>query len=99
MSTLPPEYRFPFDNPATYRIVVRGTLASSLSDRLEGMAIQTVVGKRGVTQSILVGELVDQAALAGVLRTLYDLHMVLTSVEQIPTSDFPGRPAQSNLEV
>lgn len=98
MSTLP-EHVFPFDNPATYRIVVRGTLARKLSDRVEGMAIETAVGEDGVTQSILVGDLIDQAALAGVLRTLYDLQLVITSVEQLPPGQHPRSHAQSGLEV
>jgi len=33
--------------------------------------------------SILLGELVDQAALAGVLNTLYELHLPVLSVERL----------------
>ena len=36
--------------------------------------------------SILLGELADQAALAGVLNTLYELHLPVISVERLSES-------------
>jgi hypothetical protein len=41
-------------------------------------------GRHAVT--ILVGRLADQAALIGILNTLYDLGLPLLSVEYVPTS-------------
>ena len=77
----PPRETINFDLPATYRIIVQGTIALEMSDLLEGMSIQQ--GK-SVTHSpitTLEGELCDQAALAGVLNTIYNLHMLVLSVE------------------
>lgn len=93
MTTLPPDYPVSFDAPATYRIVVHGKLARSLSDRLEGMAINQAVGDDGTAVSVLVGELTDQSALAGVLYSLHELHMALITVEKIPPSGLPRQPA------
>jgi hypothetical protein len=71
------------ETPATYRIRVQGSLDDSWADRLGGMAItaDTTVDKLPVT--ILVGHLVDQAALSGILNTLYELHLPLLSVENL----------------
>lgn len=68
------------DQSASYRITVRGTLPAGWSDRLGGMRVTTEVrpGERPVTT--LVGELHGQAALSGVLDTLYQLHLPIVSV-------------------
>ena len=66
--------------PAVYRIQVKGYLDECWSGRLGGMSIQ--VAQSGGTQKVtLVGRLSDQAALLGVLNTLYSLHLPLLSVE------------------
>ncbi len=71
------------DTPGTYRIRVRGYLDSSWSDRLGGLTItQTGQGDESV-ETTLYGQVLDQAALAGVLSALYDLHLPLLSVEYL----------------
>jgi len=72
-----------FDLPATYRIRVKGYLDDRWSDRLGGMAINAIGQAKGSVETILVGWLPDQAALCGVLITLYDLHLPLVSVELV----------------
>lgn len=67
--------------PATYRICVQGHLAASWSDRLEGMEITRTGGTETGDTTVLVGRLPDQAALTGVLTTLYELHLPVISVE------------------
>jgi len=71
------------DTPATYRIRVQGKPNESWFDRLGNMAItpDATAGKPPVT--ILVGHLADQAALSGVLNTLYEMHLPLLSVENL----------------
>jgi hypothetical protein len=71
------------DTPATYRIRVKGQLDSSWSDRLGGLTITTSSQDDGPTVSTLRGELLDQAALAGVLSAVYSLHLPLLSVEYL----------------
>ncbi len=67
--------------PATYRIVVQSALDESWSSRLGSMTITPVSQEHELPVTILVGELIDQAALLGVLNFLYDLAQPLLSVE------------------
>ena len=70
-------------SPARYRIRVQGHVYSDWDDRLGEMTITTDTAKPpGVT--VLVGRVADQAALSGILNTLYDLHLPLLSVEHLP---------------
>lgn len=73
----------PFDSPANYQISVQGRIDSSWSDRLEGMTISLTPGEKDKSITTLVGVLSDQAALAGVLNTLYELHMAVLSVKRL----------------
>jgi hypothetical protein len=67
--------------PAIYRIRVRGHLDAKWSDRLEAMNITEIQHSGGENETILVGRLADQAALAGVLNTLYEQHLPVLSVD------------------
>jgi hypothetical protein len=80
MMTQPPAGRFTFDDPATYQIRVQGRLGASWSDRLEGMTISMGSPDHGSMVTTLEGSLPDQAALAGVLNTLYELHLPVLEV-------------------
>ncbi len=74
---------YTFDKPGNYRIRVQGALDESWSERLGGMYITT---NRQVDQKMvttLVGRMQDQAELAGVLNTIYELHLSLLSVEYL----------------
>lgn len=67
--------------PATYRIKVKGCLKESWSDLLAGMKVTTSSQGDEEVFATLVGRLKDQAELSGVLNTLYELHLLLLSVE------------------
>jgi hypothetical protein len=58
-------------------------LDESLFEKLGGMSITTSSGGNQEPVTSLFGRMVDQAALAGVLNTLYDMHITLLSVEYI----------------
>jgi hypothetical protein len=73
----------PFDSPATYQISVQGRIDPTWGDRLEGMAICLVSTQAESPITTLVGEVSDQAALAGVLETLYELHLMVLSVKRL----------------
>jgi hypothetical protein len=64
---------------AVYVILVQGALESTWSDRLSGMSI-TVHETPDGSRTTLAGVLIDQAALQGVLKTLYDLGLPVLSV-------------------
>ena len=90
MVKLPSRNSIPFDSPATYQIIVHGRIDPSWSDRLEGMTICQIASDVASTTTTLDGELSDQAALAGVLNTIYELHLPLLSVKRLsvsPTED------------
>jgi len=72
-----------YDCPGTYHICVQGAVDPTWSDRLEGMKIHlsAVEGQARVTT--LEGELSDQAALAGVLNSLYELHLPILMVMRL----------------
>ena len=71
------------ETPATYRIRVSGHLEDHWSDRLGGMVISRAYTGKNSPMTILVGYLPDQAALSGVLNTLYELRMPLISAENV----------------
>ncbi len=73
--------------PAIYRIRVRGRLDASWSDRVGGMQVTETRGSDGEAETILVGRLADQAALAGILNALYELHLPVLSAECVDSED------------
>jgi hypothetical protein len=72
-----------FDSPATYRISVRGRIPLRWCDRLEGMTVAECPTGAGPPVTVLEGELPDQAALAGVIETLFLLHLSVLSLERL----------------
>ena len=83
MNSLPISEKLSMNSPATYRIVVRGALDPSWSDRLGGMSISKRRSDQtdNEVESILEGRLADQAALASVLNALYELHFPVVSTD------------------
>ena len=72
-----------FAGPATYRIVVQGALSEQWSDRLAGLKITCTSRGDAAPHTCLSGPIRDQAELAGVLDSLYDLHLPILKVEQV----------------
>jgi hypothetical protein len=75
--------QIPFDCPGTYQIVVQGRIDPNWSDRLEGMMTYQATAEEIPPVTTLEGELSDQAALAGVLNTLYELHLTVILVKRL----------------
>jgi hypothetical protein len=65
-----------------YRIVLRGRLSERFETAFEGMALEP-----GPNQTVLVGEIRDQAQLYGVLDQLRDFGIELVAVEPAGTAD------------
>ena len=70
--------------PATYRIEVEGHLDESWSDRLGSMRITPRTREDQSMVTTLVGRIRDQAELAGLLNTLYEQHLPILSVKNLP---------------
>ena len=66
--------------PAIYQIEVQGKVDISWAESLGGMNItSSKYGENVVTT--LIGKLSDQAALAGLLQTIYEMKLPILSVE------------------
>jgi len=68
--------------PSRYRIVLRGRLSERFESAFEGMALEA-----GPNQTVLVGEIRDQAQLYGLLDRLRDFGIDLVAVEPADTAD------------
>ncbi|HXV57478.1 MAG TPA: hypothetical protein VD704_06375 [Gaiellaceae bacterium] len=69
-----------------YRIVIRGTLAQPPVGPLEGMTLETAGD-----ESVLVGDVVDQAHLQGIIGLLSDLGVEIVSINPAgPQPDVPS---------
>lgn len=71
------------DCPVIYQITVQGYLDESRSDWFDGMDIEPQVDADGRSVTKLTGKVVDQAALHGLLRKLYDLGLSLLTIKRI----------------
>jgi hypothetical protein len=67
--------------PATYRIGALGTLDKKWSDYCGGMTIEHDIVLDQYPMTTLTGILADQAALIGILNSLYDMGYPIISVE------------------
>jgi hypothetical protein len=63
-----------------YRIILRGRLSRRFESAFEGMALES-----GPNQTVLVGDVRDQAHLYGLLDRLRDFGIELIAVEQEDT--------------
>ena len=72
-----------FSKSGNYRIEVRGHLRPDWSDRFGSMQIFTSPPKLDTEITFLQGPVSDQAELAGILNTLYELHLPLLAVQHL----------------
>jgi len=73
-----------------YRIVLQGRLSERFESAFEGMALES-----GPNQTVLIGDVRDQAHLYGLLDRLRDFGIELVAVENAETRGTgtePGRP-------
>jgi hypothetical protein len=75
--------RINFSGPGHYRIEVQGELGSNWSDRLGGLRVFPSSSDKDDKVTAIEGRISDQAALVGVLNTLYELHLPLLSVRYL----------------
>jgi hypothetical protein len=75
------QQRISLDQPGTYEIRVQGTISQHWLSLFDCMQI-SVTGEDGWAVTTLLGEVVDQAALQGMLQQLYTLGLVLLSINR-----------------
>ena len=83
MMNKPNRIPLPFDSPAIYQVIVRGQIDPTWSDLLEGMKVSQVTQEDYPRCTSLEGELIDQAALAGVINALYEMHLTIISMKRL----------------
>jgi hypothetical protein len=74
-----------FDEPARYQIQVEGRIDERWSDWFHGLSLSV---EDDVTT--LSGKVVDQPALRGILSRLWDLSLVLVSVNRVDSESEKG---------
>ena len=74
---------FDLGGPAIYRIVIQGRVSESWHRRLGGMKVTTSSLESAEPRTTLEGLLRDQAALHGLLETLYALHLPILEVAKV----------------
>ena len=67
--------------PTNYEITVRGRIGPALEDAFQGMTASV-----SATQTLLRGQIVDQAALHGVLEQIESLGLELLDVRRVDTA-------------
>jgi len=87
MSTV---YESAFSAPGFYRIEVQGRLHEEWWSRLGAMQVSSYLPDSGIEVTVLQGAIRDQSELAGIIKTLYELHLTLRSVSylgKVPPTD------------
>ena len=69
------------DKPAIYRVSVRGMIDPDWRAGLQDLNHTEESVVEGVLNTVMVGRFADQAALSGLLTSLYNLHLPIVSVE------------------
>ena len=72
-----------FSKSGNYRIEICGHLRPDWSNRFGSMQISAPPSEADSAVTVLQGHVSDQAELAGVLNTLYELHLPLLSVQYL----------------
>lgn len=80
-----------FDRAGLYVISVEGHLPFDASDFLNGMAITNQRYDDASLVAVLLGALSDQAALLGVLNSLYERGYPVLSVQRVQSAWSDGR--------
>ena len=72
-----------FHAPGYYRIDVQGQQEPGWSQRFGAMRVISTRNKDAKKITVLRGPVSDQAELAGILNTLYELHLTLIKVQYL----------------
>ena len=82
------------EKSAKYRIVVQGELDGNWSEWLGGMAVTYEARGDDTGVTTLTGTVTDQSALRGILSRIWDLNLIVISVDRIDAGWQQGRRRQ-----
>lgn len=77
------DMKYPYDHPGIYAIHIAGKVESGWADYLGGLKVTYEESPTGEFISVLKGPLPDQAALLGILTTLYNARFPLLFVRYL----------------
>ena len=69
--------------PEYYEIIIKGHFDPAWSEWFDGLELKELVGG----ETLLYGQLIDQAALHGLLNRIRDLNLTLVSVSSSPSTN------------
>lgn len=75
------------DTPATFRVRVQGTPSHEWVKEMFGDVAVVTDEAAGGAQTEVVGEMVDQAALLGLINAFYNYGYAVISVERLDMAD------------
>lgn len=75
------------DEPGTYRIRVRGRLSQRWVENMWANIAVTVDTTDPECESVLLGEVIDQAHLLGIVNTLYNMGYPVVGLEEVIEDD------------
>jgi hypothetical protein len=81
------------DTRTLYRIVTRSELSERYAAAFDGMQMETKDG-----ETILIGEIVDQPHLFGILDRINGLGLQLLSVQALPDDAHPNADGERELQ-
>jgi hypothetical protein len=81
----------PFRPRRFYQVIVEGKIDPGWSDWLNGLQVNSYNEADDLLLTVLSGTFCDQPALRGLLNRLWDLNLVLCSVQQIDPANFSER--------
>ena len=76
-----------------YEIIIKGHLSESWVEWFEGLTFEHTCDGR----TILSGDIIDQAALHGLLKKIRDLGLPLLSVNRIPAAEDPSTASNPDI--
>ena len=82
------------EKSAKYRIVVQGELDGNWSEWLGGMVVTYEARGDNTGLTTLTGTVTDQSALRGILSRIWDLNLMVISVDRIDAGWQQGRRRQ-----
>jgi hypothetical protein len=88
-------HHFRVDEPLLCRIRIQGDIGRVWLMCWRGLKLAHVAAPDGAPESLLTGQLADQAALLGIINYLSDLGHFILSVESQPRDAAPGKLADA----